>query len=391
MSIVAFTVVLTGLCLALGLAVTLLGLPVLLVTFAAARLGARIDRRFGRATLGTGAGEPERRLPSGPGPWRRFVARLLDPWSWRESGYHLAAFPLSTVAFTLTLSLWSAAVGGITFYAWWWAIPEGGFLWDGNRISNVWEAVLMPAGGVILLFVTPWIVRGITYVQGALIDGVLGTSRATLEARAARAEHGRHQSVDASAAERRRIERDLHDGAQARLVHLAMDLGRAREKLADGGDDEAAALVAEAHEEAKRALAELRDLARGIHPAILTDRGLDAALSSLAARAPVPVHVHVDLAVRPSPAVEAVAYFIVAEALTNIARHSGATRADVAVARQGNRMAVSIHDDGHGGADASGGTGLANLAARVASVDGHLQVVSPPGGPTTVLAELPCA
>lgn len=120
-SIVAFTVVLTGLCLALGLAVTLLGLPVLLVTFAAARLGARIDRRFGRATLGTGAGEPDRRLPSGPGPWRRFVARLLDPWSWRESGYHLAAFPLSTVAFTLTLSLWSAAVGGITFYAWWWA------------------------------------------------------------------------------------------------------------------------------------------------------------------------------------------------------------------------------------------------------------------------------
>ncbi|HVT67140.1 MAG TPA: histidine kinase, partial [Trebonia sp.] len=197
--------------------------------------------------------------------------------------------------------------------------------------------------------------------------------------------------VDAFEVERRRIERDLHDGAQQRLVALAMELGRAKAKLADDVDA-AAALVDQAHTEAKAALTELRDLVRGVHPPVLTDRGLDAALSGLAARCPVPVSLHVDVPARPRPAVEAVAYFTVAEALTNVAKHSRASHASVVVEGGDNRgtaLHVVISDDGIGGAD-PGGAGLAGLADRIAGVDGSLSVESPPGGPTIVSAVLPC-
>jgi signal transduction histidine kinase len=197
--------------------------------------------------------------------------------------------------------------------------------------------------------------------------------------------------VDAAEAERRRIERDLHDGAQQRLVALAMELGRAKAKFADDVDA-AAALVDQAHTEAKAALVELRDLVRGVHPPVLTDRGLDAALSGLAARCPVPVTLHVDVPVRPRSAVEAVAYFTVAEALTNIAKHSRATRASVVV--EGGpgptgTLNIVISDDGIGGADPAG-AGLTGLADRIAGLDGALSVESPPGGPTIISAVLPC-
>ncbi|MGH9278891.1 MAG: sensor histidine kinase [Acidimicrobiales bacterium] len=184
--------------------------------------------------------------------------------------------------------------------------------------------------------------------------------------------------------------RDLHDGAQQRLVSLAMDLGQAREKLPTDPDT-AAALVAEAHEEAKRALTELRELVRGIHPAILEDRGLDAALSAVVARCPVPVTLDITLSSRPPAPVESAAYFVVAEALTNVARHSRATRATVAIAGTAERLVVEITDDGAGGADPARGTGLAGLAERVEAVGGWLRVISPTGGPTTLVAEIPCA
>jgi signal transduction histidine kinase len=194
--------------------------------------------------------------------------------------------------------------------------------------------------------------------------------------------------VDAAEDERRRIERDLHDGAQQRLVALAMDLGMAREKLRT--DPQAATeLVGEAHEEAKRALAELRDLARGIHPAVLADRGLDAAISALAARSPVPVGVDVATGRLPGP-VESTAYFVVAEALTNAAKHARAGELAVRIARQGDLLVVEVTDDGAGGADPARGNGLRGLADRVAAIDGRLTVTSPPGGPTLVRAELPC-
>jgi signal transduction histidine kinase len=201
--------------------------------------------------------------------------------------------------------------------------------------------------------------------------------------------------MDAAAAERRRIERDLHDGAQARLVALAMDLGMAKEKFTTD-PDAARELVESAHAEAKRAIVELRDLARGIHPAVLTDRGLDAALSALAGRSPVPVEVSVELPARLPESVEVVAYYVVAEGLVNVARHAEATRAWVTVRPGWGIAVIEVGDDGGGGAEVAtaesnglGPSGLAGLADRVAAVDGRLIVTSPPGGPTILRAELP--
>jgi signal transduction histidine kinase len=192
--------------------------------------------------------------------------------------------------------------------------------------------------------------------------------------------------VAAADAERRRIERDLHDGAQQRLVALAMTLGRAR---ASEDPVHTQRLVAEAHGEAKEALVELRNLARGIHPAVLTDRGLDAAVSALAARCPVPVAVDVDLPRRANPRVEAIAYFFVAEALTNVAKHSQGSRAWLSAEFQGDRLVVEVLDNGIGGAVLNG-NGLGGLRDRVRAVDGEMHVVSPLGHGTTLRVELPC-
>jgi signal transduction histidine kinase len=200
----------------------------------------------------------------------------------------------------------------------------------------------------------------------------------------------RSRVLDSAAQERRRIERDLHDGVQQHLTALAMDLGMAREKL-ESDPEAVSELVARAHDEAKSTLAELRQLVRGISPAILADRGLDAAVSALAARCPVPVIVDVELSKRPPDIVEMTAYFVVAESLTNIARHSGATKARVTVWEAGKRIIVEVWDNGRGDADAMRGTGLHGLEDRVAGIDGRLQVNSPPGGPTSIRAELPCA
>jgi signal transduction histidine kinase len=189
--------------------------------------------------------------------------------------------------------------------------------------------------------------------------------------------------------ERRRIERDLHDGAQQRLVALAANLGAAKEKL-EHDPEEGREMVAVAHEEAKAALAEIRDLVRGIHPVILEDRGLDAALSAVVARSPVPVTLDVQVTTRPPAAVESAAYFVVNEALTNVARHAHATRAHVSLARAGNRLVVEVRDDGVGGADVAGGSGLQGLRDRVAGLGGTMYVISPAGGPTTISVELPC-
>jgi signal transduction histidine kinase len=194
--------------------------------------------------------------------------------------------------------------------------------------------------------------------------------------------------VDSAQSERLRIERDLHDGAQQRLVSLAMELGRAKAKFADDPQG-ARAIVEDAHRQAKAALAELRNLVRGVHPPVLSDRGLDAALSGLAALSPVPVAVRVHLAARPDPQIEAIAYFVVAEALTNIAKHARATSAEVAVDQPGNMLRVIISDDGIGGADPAG-QGLSGLARRAAGVDGRLRVDSPVGGPTSIEVQLPC-
>ncbi|MFB9832423.1 sensor histidine kinase, partial [Actinoallomurus acaciae] len=222
-------------------------------------------------------------------------------------------------------------------------------------------------------------------------SALLGPSRADeLERRVEDLAESRAGVVDAADAERRRIERDLHDGVQQRLVALAMNLGLARETLT-GVPDDAMEVIAEAHREAKEALTDLRNVVRGLHPAVLDDRGLDAALSGIAARAPLPVRLRVDVPERPSPTVEAIAYFVASEALTNAARHARAEQVRIVVARAGDVLRMTITDDGIGGAEPSRGTGLTGLRQRVGSVDGTFRITSPAGGPTVITVELPCA
>jgi signal transduction histidine kinase len=246
-------------------------------------------------------------------------------------------------------------------------------------------------GLAALLLITPNVIRGLAAMDAAIGRGLLGRwSTGELTERVGELEVTRRRAVDAAEAERRRIERDLHDGAQQRLTSLAMTLGRAQVKLRDSDDAAVRGLIDDAHRDAKEAIVELRDLTRGLHPPVLTDRGLDAALSALAARAPIPVAVSADIGDRPSRTIEAIAYFVVSEALTNIAKHAQATCASVVVRRLNGQLRIDVTDDGRGGAAASEGSGLAGLADRVRSVDGRLAISSPTGGPTVLTVELPC-
>ena len=252
---------------------------------------------------------------------------------------------------------------------------------------------------VAMLLAAPWVAGAVARADEVAGRALLGPSRGEeLAGRVESLARSRAEIVAATDAERRRIERDLHDGAQRRLVSLAMHLGMARADLADAPEP-VRQVIEQAHDEATEALAELRQLVRGLHPAVLEDRGLDAALSGIAANAPLPVRLRVDVAGRCSPSIEAVAYFVVSEALTNVAKHADAGSAEVAVERAGGRLRIVVSDDGRGGAtldggvaaDADGaGTGLRGLAQRAAAVDGTLTVDSPPGGPTAITVELPC-
>ncbi|TLQ44346.1 sensor histidine kinase [Streptomyces marianii] len=329
-----------------GLSVTVVGLPLLAGGLAGARLLGRGERARARALLGVRVDEPSR-LPRRPGAGLlgRLWNALKDPVGWRTMLYAFIRLPWAVLSFTVTL-----------------------------------------VGLLVLWPLLPFVVRALANVDRAMVRGLLSPSD-ELERRIMELESDRGVIVDTAAADLRRIERDLHDGAQARLVALAMGLGLAKEKLPED-PDAAAAMVDEAHGEVKLALQELRDLARGIHPAVLTDRGLDAALSSLASRCTVPVRVEVDLPTRPTQAIEGIAYFTASELLQNVSKHSAARTASIDVRRRDNRLLIQVTDDGHGGADPAGG-GLGGLTERLGAVDGQLVIDSPTGGPTTITAELP--
>ncbi|SNT18513.1 Signal transduction histidine kinase [Actinomadura meyerae] len=317
-------------------------------------------------------------------PWHP----LRDPRSpevWRKLQYHLVAGPLLALGGLAVITAWAAGavLAAVPLYAW--ALPRTGVFAD--PVGTAALTVL----GVLLLAAAPWAAAGVRRLDARAAAGLLGPDRAEeLRRRVEDLAEQRASVVDAADLERRRIERDLHDGAQQRLVSLALSLGLARETLT-GVPDDAMRVIVEAHEEAKEALAELRTLIRGLHPAVLEDRGLDAALSGVAARVPLPVRLRVEAEPRASSTVEAVAYFVVSEALTNVVRHARAAAVDVEVVRRGDVLRVAVRDDGAGGADPSAGTGLTGLARRVRSVDGTFRITSPAGGPTTVTAELPCA
>jgi signal transduction histidine kinase len=247
--------------------------------------------------------------------------------------------------------------------------------------------------GVLLFFAAPWLVRVLVYLDRLLMRALLGPDPVSLRVRTL--EQARTQTVDASAATLRRIERDLHDGTQAQLVALAMRLGQAKEKLEDGDHldiEQVRKLVTDAHSGAKEAIVELRDLARGIHPPAL-DIGLEGALSTLAARSTVPTELSLSFFDRPTPAIEAITYFCAAELLANIAQHANASRASVTCAQHGRWLRLVVRDDGTGGAQlaraGSSSSGLSGLTDRVHAIDGRLDIVSPPRGPTVVTIDLP--
>ncbi|PWI44678.1 sensor histidine kinase [Streptomyces sp. ICBB 8177] len=343
-----FIYVVVLLSLGAGLSVTVVGLPLLAGGLAGCRGLGRLERGRVRGLLGLRVDEPRPLRAGRLGFFGWLWSSIKDPVAWRHALYFVIRLPWGVLTFVLTLTL--VIVG--------------------------WP-------------VLPWVARGLANADRAMARALLSPSD-ELERRIAELESDRGTVVDTAAADLRRIERDLHDGAQARLVALAMDLGLAKEKLAEGrADEEVARMVDEAHGEVKLALQELRDLARGIHPAVLTDRGLDAALSSVAARCTVPVRVVTDLPARPAPAIEGIAYFTASELLTNVSKHSGARTASVDVWRADARLMIQVRDDGRGGASADAGSGLAGLAERLDAVDGVLVVDSPTGGPTVVTAELP--
>ncbi|MGW5330817.1 sensor histidine kinase [Streptomyces sp. NPDC004014] len=394
-AVVLFCWTVTMVSLGAGLLVTFLGVPVLAAGLAGCRGFGVLERTRARALLRVEVADPEPLRTAKPGAFAWMGAVLKSGASWRHLLYALVQFPWAVFSFVVAVTFWTAGWSLLTYPLWFWVFPmyagQGGLQLYGDAhhsvyLDNSFEIGVTALAGLLFTLATPWVVRGLTTVDGLLVRGLLGPSR--LSARVVELESDRGVVVDTAAADLRRIERDLHDGAQARLVNLAMDLGLAKEKLRED-PREAARMVEDAHGEVKTALQELRDLARGIHPAVLTDRGLDAALSSVASRCTVPVRVEVDLPARPAPAIEGIAYFTVSELLQNISKHSGARSASVDVWRNEDRLLIQVLDDGVGGADAARGSGLAGLAGRLDAVDGVLVVDSPAGGPTRVIAELP--
>jgi signal transduction histidine kinase len=286
------------------------------------------------------------------------------------------------------VTVWSLAGGLLASpFSYWFGffrVDIGNWVFDGP-----FAVVLATVAGVVMTVLAFGITRGLVRLEAVLASALLDVSADELRRRVADIASSRTRTMSAADQDRRRLERDLHDGAQQRMVSLAMTLGMAQEKLAN--DPELGAkLVAEAHEEAKRALQDLRDLARGIHPAILTDHGLEAALPALAARSAVPARVDVSVSPRPTPAVESAAYFVVAEALTNVAKHAHAENVFITARRDGNTLTLEVRDDGTGGATMVPGGGLAGLVDRIEALDGRLTMSSPKGGPTVVHAEVPC-
>jgi len=391
MGLLVMVVIVTGLSLGFSLLVlALVGLPLLGLTLRLAgwfgtaersriglMLGARIPAWPAEARAGYRWGVVPR--------WRIFTERA----TWGEIGYSLLRLPVSAVTLTFSVAAWAAGVVLLTLPLYDEYLPSGGASVGDVVLKGTPTMTASAVIGLLVLLIAPQVTRGLGNADAKMSRWLLGPP-SDLAARVTELEISRERVVDAAEQERRRIERDLHDGAQQRLVAVAMELGRAKAKFSDD-PDAARKLVDQAHSQAKEALSELRNLVRGVHPPVLTERGLDAALSGLAALCPVPVEVHVDVPVRPKSSVEAVAYFVVAEALTNVAKHSRARHAKVVVEGHGypGTLTVMISDDGIGGADVHG-PGLSGLADRVSGVDGRLSVESPAGGPTIIAAELPC-
>ncbi|TWF82491.1 signal transduction histidine kinase [Pseudonocardia hierapolitana] len=373
------------------LPLALLGVPVWIVTTWVSAGLARLERTRYRVLLGVAIDTQP--LPAFQrNPLRYGGVLWRDPGVRRRALHQLLAAPVGVLTSGITYVLLSGALALLAMPLLGIAVPaDGTTTYSFPLVDTGGGRALLAGIGLVLLLAAPAVLRALAAADIALARILLGPVPELLARRVDELERSRARVVDAGEAERRRLERDLHDGTQQRLVALGMTLGRAKARYKQ---DPAAVgeLLDDAHQQAKDAVTELRGLIRGLHPPVLTDRGLDAALSAIAVRCPVPVQLTVEIDERPSSTVEAIGYFVVAEALTNVARHSRAAQASVTVHRErGGPLWISITDDGVGGADPERGTGLRGLADRVSGVDGQLRVDSPVGGPTVLTVELPTA
>jgi signal transduction histidine kinase len=395
-AVAAFVVVITGLAVSAGTLVVWVGVPLLTVTLLVARGFATAERAQLPAVLGGPVPSPAYRRA---GPDAGLVTRLTTPWrdpqSWLDALHAVVRFPVAIFSFVVTVTFWSVALGGLTYWAWDWALPHTPHNYElpellgfaDNAITRIAFYLVI---GVVAAVLLPFVVRGAALLQ-AQLGRLLLTSRAATQAELGRLTEGRDAAVAAEAVALRRLERDIHDGPQQRLVRLGMDLSRAQRQL-DRDPEAARATLQEAAGQARETLEELRALSRGIAPPVLADRGLAAALAALAARSPVPVDLAVDLpSERLAPVTENTAYFVVSEALANVAKHGDATACRVEIACGNGRLRVLVEDDGTGGAVLAPGHGLAGLSDRLLAVDGELTVDSPRGGPTRLVGTLPCA
>lgn len=411
-TIAGFTVMLTGICLGFGLIPAfLIGLPVLALTLLIARGFANVERARLRILLGHPVGPVYYRAVTTTG-WdtrpsvkdrrerRSWGLRLLrDPQLWRDWSFQLVSFPIRIATWSITVTWVAGALGGLSYVLWEWSLPsmERNSLWFMLGMPGRFvDIVLTTALGLFFLLTMPWVLRLLTNVEATVAMAMLTNETTALRARTEELSQSRQAVVRAEADTLRKVERDIHDGPQQRLVRLTMDLEAVQRRI---NTDPAAAseIVDSALVQTREALTELRALSRGIAPPILNDRGLHAALVAAAARCPIETVVNMSPTVEPrlAAAVENAAYFVVTESLTNVAKHSAAHQCVVSVdqfGRAGQAGAVlqlRIADDGRGGATTGKGHGLAGLADRLAGVDGRLTIDSPDGLGTVIGAEIP--
>jgi signal transduction histidine kinase len=397
LGIAGFVFTVTTLSVSAGLLITFVGLPLLALTGLASRYLGMGVRLLGNKLVGDDPIAPPAPFVPKPGLFGWIASSLTDGTAWRARLYLLLQLPAGIATFVAAVAFWCYGLGGVTYAIWRPFLPcndtpdgachRGTQFGNNYTVDTPFRIVVLTIAGALVLLAAPWVVRAVVTVDRLLVRTLLGPTNR--DERVEELERTRAVAVDDAATTLRRIERDLHDGTQARLVSLAMNVGLAKEKLAEGGDPaEASRLLDSAHATAKEAIAEVRDLARGIHPPVL-DAGLDTALATLAANSVVPATLHTALASRPAKAIETIAYFCVAELLTNAAKHSRASAVSVEARTVGAALVLTVSDNGTGGARIGGGTGLAGLRDRVRTVDGTLLVSSPPGGPTVITVHLP--
>jgi signal transduction histidine kinase len=403
-STIAFTLTIAFTGIGLGLVITFIGLPLLAAVIYSGRIWGVVFRWLSKIFLRSPVAAPPP-LARRPGVLGWLVSCFRDRAGWRGLAYVVASFPIMIAASYAAVVAWATCFT-IATYAAWWAVfdptttdSHGVTRHSGADIGSLyfdhlWSALLLSAVGVVAFWlIPPWLTRGAAALNQILIRSLLGPTRRDL--RVTELERTRSVAVESSAATLRRVERDLHDGTQAQLVAMAMNISRARSKLAAGDTEGADTLLDGANAAAKDALSELRDVVRSIHPPSL-DRGLVDALATLASRNSIPTELRANVGDRPSPGVETIAYFCVAELLNNARLHAQASRVVVDVTQHPGALVLRVWDDGIGGAhvlvpadDARSGTGLSGLIERISTVDGRLSIDSPPGGPTAVTVTLP--